>query len=106
MYDKYTTGVNQARWGDGLIGGGIGFAVGWTFGRLLATGNAYGTGPGIVVGLVATLIGIPLKSGGTKKVRQAVDDYNNTPVNQVSYFDNAEFKFTAGAGGVGLQVRF
>ena len=106
IYDKYKTGVDQAKWGDGLIGGGLGFATGWTLGGLLANGNAYGTGPGIAVGLVATLIGIPLKAGGTKKVKQAVDDYNNTPVNQVSYLDNAEFKFTAGVGSVGFQVRF
>ncbi|MES2485722.1 MAG: hypothetical protein V4581_07205, partial [Bacteroidota bacterium] len=106
IYERYKSGANQAVWGDILIGGGIGFAIGTGIGNVINSNNdKKGSSVGIIVGLAVTAVGIPVKLGGTKKVKQAVNDYNALPVKQVSFFDRSELKVIAGANGVGFALR-
>jgi len=107
IYDKYRSGSNQAIWGDILIGGGIGFAVGTGIGNVINSNNdKKGSPVGIIVGLAITAVGIPVKLGGTKKVKQAINDYNALPVKQVSFFERSALKILAGANGVGFALTF
>ena len=104
-YALYIKGRKNATTGNIFIGGGIGFAAGWTLGALAGNGNLNGAGPGIALGLVSTIIGIPIKLSGSKQLKLAVWKYNHDN-GLVSYLDNAELKFTAGPGTVGFQVKF
>jgi hypothetical protein len=107
IYDLYGKGRSEAMWGDILMGGGFGFAVGTGIGNLILSEDGKKGGPGgIIVGVAVAVVGIPIKLGGIKKVKEAVNRYNNLEVKEVSAFSKAELKVVAGAGTVGLEFRF
>lgn len=108
VYDKYKKGQSNATIGTILIAGGAGLFVGGGLSNLQkANSGKSGGGPVIlVVGLVAAGIGIPVRIGGVKKIKSAIEQYNALPAKPVSFFQKSELKVTANGDGLGVQLRF
>ncbi|WP_026703966.1 hypothetical protein [Flavobacterium soli] len=108
VYAKYKKGKNEAALGDILIGGGIGLFVGGGLANLnAAKNNQEGGSPAIlIVGLATSIIGIPIKLGGIKKVKQSIEGYNVLPQNKTVFLENTELKFVANNKGLGFQIDF
>ena len=108
IYEQYEKGKNGALLGNILLGGGIGLFIGGGINNLmLSSSQSGGGGPALlIVGLVTGVIGIPVKIGGVKNIKQAITRYNALPKKQVSFLDNAELKIIASSNGVGFQFQF
>lgn len=108
VYAYYKKGKNEAKLGDVLIGGGIGLFIGGGLSNLhRANNNSGGGGPAIlIVGLATSIIGVPIKLGGIKKVKQSIEGYNRLSQNRTAFFEDTELKFVANNKGVGFQINF
>ncbi len=108
VYNKYKKGKSEARLGDILMGGGIGLFIGGGISNLnSANSGKEGGSPAIlIIGLATSIVGIPVKIGGVKKVKEAVQDYNSLSGNHSTFFDKTELKVLAGPNGIGFALRF
>lgn len=108
VYVRYKKGKNEAKLGDILIGGGIGLFIGGGLTNLYrAKNNIGGGGPEIlIVGLAASVIGVPVKLGGVKKIKQSIEGYNSLPQNRTAFFENTTLNIVANNNGVGFQINF
>ena len=90
------------------MGGGLGLFVGGGLSNLSRANSGKGGGsPAIlVVGLVTGIIGIPVKIGGVKNVKKAVEGYNALYAKRTAYFEKPEVRILAGTNGVGFSVQF
>jgi len=85
----------------GFVGGGL---IGWSLSTALAGGDPNWTSAGIGAGLIA--IGIPISSNANKKIKQAVELYNDS-FNETSGNHFApEFKIISNTNGFGLSMNF
>ncbi|WP_162127103.1 hypothetical protein [Flavobacterium phycosphaerae] len=104
LYDDYKRGKSGASLGSILIGGGIGLFIGGGLSNLSQTN---GGGPALlIVGIVTSVVGIPVRLGGVKKIKEAVKDYNNLPKKQVAFFEKSELKMLISTNGLGFQWHF
>ncbi len=108
IYTYYKKGKNEAVLGDILIGGGIGLFVGGGLSNLnRAKNNSGGGGPAIlIVGLATSIIGVPIKLGGIKKVKQSIEGYNKLSQNRTAFFESTEVVLFSNTNGVGFQINF
>lgn len=108
VYNRYKKGKDAAILGDVLMGGGLGLFVGGGLSNLSRANSGKGGGsPAIlVVGLVTGIIGIPVKIGGVKNVKKAVEGYNALYAKRTAYFEKPEVRILAGTNGVGFSVQF
>lgn len=108
VYTKYKKGKNEALLGDILIGGGIGLFVGGGLSNLSAAkNNREGGSPAIlIVGLATSIIGIPIKLGGVRKVKQSIEGYNVLSRNNTVFLERAELKAVVSNDGVGFRINF
>jgi|GEM_PF-2909249 len=108
VFNKYKKGKSAANLGNILMGGGLGLFIGGGISNLNSANNGGGGGsPAIlIVGLATGVIGIPVKIGGVRKAREAIDDYNYLYAKQTSFLDKAEFKVLTGGNGAGVAISF
>lgn len=108
VYDMYKKGKSDATIGTILIAGGAGLFIGGGLSNVQkANSGKSGGGPAIlVVGIVAAGIGIPVRIGGVKKIKRAVEQYNALPARPVSFFQKSELKLTACGDGLGVALKF
>ncbi len=108
VYDKYKKGKSDATIGTILIAGGAGLFVGGGLSNVqTANSGKSGGGPAIlIVGIVAAGIGIPVRIGGVKKIKSAVEQYNALPGRPVSFLERSELKLTANGNGLGVALKF
>jgi hypothetical protein len=104
VYDTYKSGVNNATFGSILIGSGIGMFIGGAITNLSSANSGSGGGSPafLIAGVVVSAIGIPVRIGGVRKIKEAVYGYNSLPPKRVSLLQQSEFKVIAGTNGVGL----
>jgi hypothetical protein len=60
----------------------------------------------LIVGLATAVVGIPVRLGGIKNIKEAIEGYNFIPNKNISYFDKSELKVIANANGIGFQLEF
>lgn len=107
IYSQYKKGKNGAMLGDILIGGGIGLIIGGGISNLLTSNSGNEGSPAIlIVGVVTSVVGIPIKIAGVKNVKEAVQNYNFSLRKEVIFFNKSELNVIAGANGIGFQLRF
>ncbi len=108
VYARYKKGRNEAKLGDILIGGGIGLFIGGGLSNLnRAKNNSGGGGPAVlIVGLATSVIGVPIKLGGVKKIKQSIEGYNGLTQNRTAFFENTALNVFANNNGVGFQINF
>jgi hypothetical protein len=107
IYNQYNLGQSNAFLGDILIGGGIGMFVGGGLNNLSNANSGRKGGPELlIIGIVTSLVGIPISRSGVRNTREAVYDYNQLPRKQISFINRADVRVIAGGNGVGLQVQF
>jgi hypothetical protein len=103
LLQSYNSGMTKKSIGGILIGGGIGAIVGSAAGAYVADVGFPTVGVALGVGMIA--VGIPVRSGYTKKMNRAIDGYNgkvadNSPIS----FEN--LSICANQNGVGLRLNF
>lgn len=107
IYNQYKKGKNGAMLGSILIGGGIGFFIGSGLSNVsLANNGKKGSSAFLIVGLATAVVGIPVRLGGIKNIKKAIEGYNSMPNKNVSYFDKSALKVIANANGIGFQLEF
>ncbi|MFB6318144.1 hypothetical protein [Saccharicrinis sp. FJH54] len=87
----------------GILGGVGGFLVGYPLGTALAGGDPNWTMAGVGAGLV--VISIPISISSNKKVKQAVDIYNEDLRTSLIRYET-ELRFSMTQNGIGLKFRF
>ncbi|UPT69795.1 MAG: hypothetical protein M0D53_11635 [Flavobacterium sp. JAD_PAG50586_2] len=106
-YNQYKKGKSGSTLGNVLIGGGIGLFIGGGISNLMASDTSSGGSPALlIVGLATAVVGIPVKLGGVKNIKQAVNSYNSLPKKQVSFVAKSDLNLVASANGIGLQWKF
>lgn len=111
---SYNAGRDKKTWGNVLLFGGLGLA---TFNLVSAVtmnsvevdqnGNisTKKTGPGLaIVGGAMVLAAIPIKIGFSKKIKTAVEDYNQHVATNENWKSN--ISIVADNQGIGLKVSF
>ena len=80
-----------------------GFLVGWPVGTALGGGKPEWILAGVGAGLIA--IAIPMSRSYNKKVKLAVDTYNNG-LKTSSFRNNTELRLSMTGNGIGLTLKF
>ena len=108
VFNKYKKGKSEARLGDILMGGGLGLFIGGGLSNLnnAKNGKEGGSPTILIVGLATSIIGIPIKIGGVRKARRAIEDYNYLYAKPTGFVDKGELKVVASADGVGFKLSF
>ena len=107
IYNQYKKGKNGASLGNILLGGGIGLFIGGGINNMMqADSDSQGSPALLIIGIATSAIGIPVKLGGVKNLKEAINNYNSLPKKSVSFLEESELKFIASTNGIGFQFRF
>ena len=103
----YEKGKKESKLGDILLGGGLGMFIGGGLANLSAADSGKSGSPlFLIVGLATSAVGLPVKLGGTKKIKTAINQYNQILDKKVTYFQKPELKLITNTNGLGFQLRF
>lgn len=86
-----------------ILGVAGGFMVGYTLGRAMVGGEINWTIPLIGAGLV--VVSLPLNASGNKKIRSAVELYNQG-LGKTSFLNKTQWKLACTNNGIGIVVNF
>jgi len=112
---EYNAGRTKKTVGDILLGGGIGFTVGYHLAQVKNNevgGKYYGSdvqqsNVPYYIGAAAVIISIPVRIGYSKRIKNAVHLMNQELLNQKkeqSY--NIEYNIIGNSNGVGIKMTF
>ena len=101
---SYNEGKAKAGIGGFLLGLGGGLVVadlltGATQDKVYPSGLTY-------VGLVSTVIAIPITIGHTKKIKKAIDGYNQSITSKNVAFSLEKITILSNKNGIGMQLSF
>jgi hypothetical protein len=86
-----------------IVGFAGGFMVGWPVGTAIGGGDPNWAMAGIGAGLI--VVTIPISQKFNKQAKQAVDTYN-LGLQETSFWDKRELRFSMTGNGLGLTLRF
>lgn len=101
---KYNAGKTKSSVGGFLLGFGLGFiaadlVTGATQDKVYPSAFTY-------IGIASTIISIPVMLGRTKKIKSAIDGYNQSlQVNKLG-FNLEKISIISNRNGIGLKVKF
>jgi hypothetical protein len=99
----YNSGRTKKRVGNILLYSGIGIGFGGFAAGYVGDSNV--VNPATIGGIVIAIVAIPIKSGYSKKIRDAVDLYNKPPGNHSeNTFDDIDI--CANQNGLGIRLTF
>ena len=104
LLEQYKQGRTKASVGGFLLGFGIGMlgadlASGLTQDKTYPTTLTY-------VGLVSTLISIPVMIGHSKKIKKAIDGYNESLLIHKTGFNFEKINVITNQNGIGMRISF
>ena len=104
LLEQYKQGRTKAAAGGFLLGFGLGLlgadlATGMTQDKIYPTALTY-------VGLASTIISIPVLIGHSKKVKKAIDGYNESLLINKTAFSFEKINVITNQNGIGMQISF
>lgn len=109
---SYDSGSSTLTVGNIMFGGGLGFAIGAGLANMTSANQSAGNygqtasksaGPAlIIVGLVVTVVSIPILLSGKQKMRKSIERYNG----KVKGFTATDIRFNLNGNGLGLSMGF
>lgn len=101
---KYNAGRTKATVGGLLLGFGTGLIIadlasGLTQDKVYPSALTY-------VGLISTIISIPVTIGHSKKTKAAIDDYNQSLKSKKVGFTVEKINILTNTNGIGMQISF
>jgi hypothetical protein len=104
LLEQYKQGRTKASVGGFLLGFGIGIlgadlASGLTQDKTYPTTLTY-------IGLASTLISIPVMIGHSKKIKKAIDGYNESLLSNKTGFNFEKINVITNQNGIGMRISF
>lgn len=104
LLEQYKQGRTKASVGGFLLGFGIGMlgadlASGLTQDKTYPTTLTY-------IGLASTLISIPVMIGHSKKIKKAIDGYNESLLSSRTGFNFEKINVITNQNGIGMRISF
>lgn len=104
LLEQYKQGRTKASVGGFLLGFGIGLlgadlATGLTQDKTYPTASTY-------IGLASTLISIPVMIGHSKKIKKAIDGYNEALLINKTGFNFEKINVITNQNGIGMRISF
>jgi hypothetical protein len=104
LLEQYKQGRTKAAVGGFLLGFGIGIlgadlASGLTQDKTYPTTLTY-------IGLASTLISIPVMIGHSKKIKKAIDGYNESLLSSRTGFNFEKINVITNQNGIGMRISF
>jgi hypothetical protein len=104
LLEQYKQGRTKASVGGFLLGFGIGMlgadlASGLTQDKTYPTTLTY-------IGLASTLISIPVMIGNSKKIKKAIDGYNESLLSNKTGFNFEKINVITNQNGIGMRISF
>ena len=112
--ELYTAGCEKKTWGNFLIYGGLAAVATnliinattdnstFEYGQFKASKQTFAPA---IIGMAMIVVGIPVKIGHTKKVKNAINMYNNS-LNQTTAKVETQVIFLASSNQVGFKLEF